>query len=48
MKKITHGIKSNDLTLNTKIRLVNTLISSVFLYGCENWTITYKKKKEKR
>ena len=39
MKKLTHMIKNNDLTLNTKIRLVNTLIFSVFLYGCEKWTI---------
>ena len=30
MKKLTHVIKNNDLTLNTKIRLVNTLILSVF------------------
>ena len=29
-KKLTHVIKNNDLTLNTKIRLVNTLIFSVF------------------
>ena len=30
MKKLTHVIKKNDLTLNTKIRLLNTLIFSVF------------------
>ena len=46
MKQLAHVIKNNDLTLKTKIRLVNTLIFSVFLYGCESWTI--RKKKEKR
>ena len=45
MKKLTHVIKNNDLALNTKIRLVNTLIFSGFLHGCESWTI--RKKKEK-
>ena len=45
MKKLTHMIKNNDLTLNTKIRLVNTLIFSVFLYGCESWTIRKKERK---
>ena len=44
-KKLTHVIMNNDLTLITKIRLVNTLIFSVFLYGCESWTI---RKKERR
>ena len=32
MKKLIHVIKNNDLTLNTKIRLVNTLI--YFLFFC--------------
>ena len=30
MRKLAHVIKNNDLTLNTKIRLVSTLIFSVF------------------
>ena len=46
MKKLTHVIENNDLTLNTKIRLVNTLIFSVFLYGCERWTIRKKERKK--
>ena len=40
MKKLTHVI------LNTKIRLVNTLIFSIFLYGCESWTIRKKERKK--
>ena len=46
MKKLAHVIKNNDLTLKTKIRLVNTLIFSVFLYGCESWTIRKKERKK--
>ena len=32
MKTLTHVIKNNDVTVNTKIRLVNTLILSVFVW----------------
>ena len=46
MKKLTHVIKNNDLTLNTKIRLVNTLIFSVFFHEWESWTIR-KEEREK-
>ena len=46
MKKLAHVIKNNDLTLKTKIRLVNTLIFSVFLYGCESWIIRKKERKK--
>ena len=46
MKKLAHVIKNNDLTLKTKIRLVITLIFSVFLYGCESWTIRKEERKK--
>ena len=31
-------LKSRDLTLSTKIRLVKAMFFPVVMYGCENWT----------
>ena len=31
--------KSRDITLPTKVRLVNALVFPVVTYGCESWTI---------
>ena len=31
--------KSRDMTLPTKVRLVNALVFPVLMYGCESWTI---------
>ena len=32
-------LKSRDITLPTKVRLVKALIFPVVMYGCESWTI---------
>ena len=32
-------LKSRDITLPTKVRLVQALVFPVVVYGCENWTI---------
>ena len=32
-------LKSRDVTLPTKVRLVKALIFPVLMYGCESWTI---------
>ena len=32
-------LKSRDITLPTKIRLVKAMVFPVVMYGCENWTI---------
>ena len=32
-------LKSRDITLPTKVRLVKAMIFPVVMYGCENWTI---------
>ena len=32
-------LKSRDVTLPTKVRLVKALAFSVVMYGCESWTI---------
>ena len=32
-------LKSRNITLPTKVRLVKAMVSPVVLYGCESWTI---------
>ena len=32
-------LKSRDITLPTKVRLVKAMVSPVVMYGCESWTI---------
>ena len=32
-------LKSRDITLSTKIRLVKAMIFPVVMYGCESWTV---------
>ena len=32
-------VKSRDITLLTKVRLVITMVFPVVMYGCESWTI---------
>ena len=32
-------LKSRDITLLTKVRLVKAMAFPVFMYGCEIWTI---------
>ena len=32
-------IKSRDITLPTKVHLINTMVFPVVMYGCETWTI---------
>ena len=32
-------LKSGDITLSTKVRLVKAMVFPVVLYGCESWTI---------
>ena len=32
-------LKTRDLTLPTKIRIVKAMVFPVVMYGCENWTI---------
>ena len=31
--------KSRDITLPTKVRLVNAMVFPVVMYGCEIWTV---------
>ena len=38
-------LKSRDITLSTKVRLVKAMVFPVVMYGCKSWTI---KKAERR
>ena len=39
MTNIDNIVKSRDIILLTKVRLVKVMVSSVVMYGCESWTI---------
>ena len=39
MTKLDSILKSRDITLPTKARLVNAMVFPVVMYGCESWTI---------
>ena len=39
MTNLDSILKSRDITLPTKVRLVNAMVFSVVMYGCESWTI---------
>ena len=39
MTNIDSILKSRDITLSTKVRLVNAMVFPVVMYGCESWTI---------
>jgi len=32
-------VKSRDITLPTKVRLVKAMVFPVVMYGCESWTV---------
>ena len=39
MTNIDIMLKSKDITLPTKVRLVKAIVFPVVMYGCESWTI---------
>ena len=39
MTNLDSILKSRDITLLTKIRIVKTTVFPVVMYGCESWTI---------
>ena len=39
MTNLDSILKSRDITLPTKVRLVKTMVFPVVMYGCESWTI---------
>ena len=45
MSNLESILKSRDITLPTKVRLVKAMVFPVVMYGCESWTV---KKAERR
>ena len=39
MTNLESILKSRDITLPTKVRLVKAMVFPVFMYGCESWTV---------
>ena len=39
MTNLDSILKSRDITLLTKVRPVKAMVFSIFMYGCESWTI---------
>ena len=39
MTNLDSTLKSRDITLPTKVRLVKAIVFPVVMYGCESWTI---------
>ena len=39
MNNLDSTLKSRDITLPTKVRIVKAMVLPVVMYGCESWTI---------
>ena len=39
MSNLDSTLKSRDITLPTKVRLVKAMVFPVVMYGCKSWTI---------
>ena len=39
MTNLDSILKSKDITLPTKLRLVKAMVFPVVMYGCESWTV---------
>ena len=39
MTNLDRILKSRDITLPTKVRLVKAMVFPIVMYGCESWTI---------
>ena len=39
MTNLDSILKSKDITLPTKVRLVRAMVFPVVMYGCESWTV---------
>ena len=39
MTNLDSILKSRDMTLSTKVRLVKAMVFPVVMYGCESWTV---------
>ena len=39
MTNLDSILKSRDITLSTKVRLVKAMVFLVVMYGCESWAV---------
>ena len=39
MMNLDSVLKSRDITLPTKVRIVKAMVFPIVMYGCESWTI---------
>ena len=39
MTNLDSIVKSRDITLPTRVRLVKSMVFPVVMYGCESWTV---------
>ena len=39
MTNLDSILKSRDITLSTKVRIVKAMVFPVVMYGCESWTV---------
>ena len=39
MTKLDSILKSRDITLPTRVRLIKAMVFPVVIYGCESWTV---------
>ena len=39
MTNLDSILKSRDITLPTKVHLVNAMVFPVVIYGCDSWTV---------
>ena len=39
MTNLDSVLKSRDITLSAKVRLVKAMVFPVVMYGCESWTV---------
>ena len=46
MTNLDSILKSRDITLPTKVHLVEAMVFPVVMYGCESWTIRKLSAKE--
>ena len=48
MTKLDSILKSRDISLLTKVRVVRAIVFPVVMYGCDNWTIKKAEQKKKK
>ena len=46
MTNLDSILKSRDITLPTKVRLVKVMVFPVVTYGCESWTVKKAEREE--